>query len=97
MSMDVIGQWQEKTLRLSSKLTSATLEDLVLEPMDFPAKNCVVDASDLVKVDSAGVAVLVWLRTMADAVDVALTWQALPQNLIDLLALYELYDEEMIK
>lgn len=97
MPMDVIGQWQEKTLRLSSKLTSATLENVVLETIDFPAKNCVVDASELVKVDSAGVAVLVWLRTMADAVDVALTWQALPQNLIDLLALYELYDEEIIK
>lgn len=55
MPMDVIGQWQEKTLRLSSKLTSATLENVVLETIDFPAKNCVVDASELVKVDSAGV------------------------------------------
>lgn len=92
-----LGSWAQSTLALKQTLTLDCFDGAEPETVVFPSDCCVIDAQALEVIDSVGLAALIWLAAQAQAKQVELQWQQLPDALNELLALYELNNLDMIQ
>ena len=87
---DVFNNWQGTTLCLPASFCLADCEGLSSDKIMFPASAVTVDAGQVKKADSIGVAALILLIRKAREQQIDLQWVNIGEHLRKMLAVYEL-------